>query len=87
MSSTIRIRGASASDIATTIAIETAADRLLLERFGAVDWPPPANVDDRLHFHCTLVGVESALGLDRYGPRVQMTAELSSWRESSGDRP
>lgn len=43
----IRVRPASPSDDAATEQIEVAADALLIERFGAVDWPPPTTADDR----------------------------------------
>jgi GNAT superfamily N-acetyltransferase len=43
----IYLRPARADDAAATERIETAADALLVDRFGAVDWPPPTPADDR----------------------------------------
>lgn len=180
MSPAIRIRPASTEDIERTVEIEAAADVLLIERFSAVGWPPPADADadERRHspgfilvaetdvpdvsatpvgfvqvlevhgfahleqvsvlpeyagrgvgrlllgaaldetarrgyrslslrtyaevpwnapfylscgflvtsptsgFHRSLVDVEKQLGIDAYGVRVQMTADLESWQDS-----
>lgn len=44
---TALIRLATDQDHAALEEIESAADRLLTDRFGAEDWPPPATADDR----------------------------------------
>jgi GNAT superfamily N-acetyltransferase len=44
---TVLLRPARASDDAATERIEIAADALLVDRFGAVDWPPPTSPHDR----------------------------------------
>lgn len=49
MSDDAVIRPATADDLRATVTIEEAADALLVELFGAVDWPPPASTEDRLH--------------------------------------
>lgn len=43
----VSIRPARPSDDAATERIEIAADALLIERFGAVDWPPPTSPQER----------------------------------------
>ena len=43
----VRIRPAEPQDIAALEEIELAADRLLVERFRAQDWPPPATAAER----------------------------------------
>lgn len=43
----IAIRPALPADDAATELIEIAADTILIERFGAVDWPPPTSPDER----------------------------------------
>ncbi|WP_217184302.1 GNAT family N-acetyltransferase [Streptomyces sp. AC495_CC817] len=41
------VRPATDADIDATVEIETVADALLIDLFGAVDWPPPADADER----------------------------------------
>jgi GNAT superfamily N-acetyltransferase len=43
----ICVRRARSADSAATEDIEAAADALLVERFGAVDWPPPTPAHQR----------------------------------------
>lgn len=43
----VSVRFASPSDLAATEAIEVAADSMLIEHFGATDWPPPGTAADR----------------------------------------
>lgn len=43
----ITLRAARADDAAATEQIETAADALLIDRFGAAVWPPPTPAADR----------------------------------------
>lgn len=44
---TVRVRPAARADDATTARIEVAADALLVDLFGATDWPPPADPRER----------------------------------------
>lgn len=44
---TIRVRPATRADDATTAHIEVAADALLVDLFGATDWPPPTDPHER----------------------------------------
>ncbi|WP_435745657.1 GNAT family N-acetyltransferase [Microbacterium sp. PMB16] len=44
---TVRVRPARPADDAATEQIETIADALLIERFGAEDWPPPTTAHER----------------------------------------
>jgi GNAT superfamily N-acetyltransferase len=43
----IRVRPARPADDAATEQIEVAADAMLVDRFGAVDWPPPTTPQER----------------------------------------
>lgn len=45
--STVRIRAALLTDDAATERIEVEADALLVDRFDAVDWPPPTPAHER----------------------------------------
>ena len=45
--STASIRLATFADLDATVDVERAADALLVSRFGALDWPPPASAAER----------------------------------------
>lgn len=47
MSINVVVRPAAPDDDTATEQIEVAADTLLIERFGAVDWPPPTPPQER----------------------------------------
>ncbi|MDF2555255.1 MAG: family N-acetyltransferase [Microbacterium sp.] len=47
MSIAINVRPATAADDQATEQIEIAADALLVDRFGAADWPPPTPAHER----------------------------------------
>ena len=47
MTTPVEVRQARPTDAATLVEIEAAADALLIDRFGATDWPPPASAEER----------------------------------------
>lgn len=58
-------------------------DSLTLRTYADVPWNAPfyarlgfVETEPETHFHTLLVDAEERLGLDRYGRRVQMTADL-----------
>ncbi len=80
---TVRIRHARPADLDPLQAIEDEADELLVERLRPDRWEPApsgasraAEQEPATPFHRGLVETERRLGLDRYGRRVQMAADL-----------
>lgn len=100
MTDPLSLRFAAPEDFDALESIETAADRLLVERFQATDWPETTPARERAGyagftilaehpgacgfspsipvtaFQRRLVEVEARLDLERWGPRIQMTAAL-----------
>ena len=56
----MRVRAARSYDARALKAIEVAADTLLIDRFGAVDWPPPTDASERARLPGFVLLAESA---------------------------
>lgn len=69
-------------------------EEVTLRTYADVPWNAPfyascgfSETDPDTHFLRSLIDVERALGLFDHGPRVQMTARLGDWQQSSLGRP
>lgn len=101
MSMPIEVRTARPSDGPTLVEIETAADALLVDRFAATDWPPPASAAERATLPgfvlvaeqpgdasgtCTLVGFVHVLELDGHAHLEQLSVLPQFGRRGIGRR-
>ncbi|ALX67151.1 GNAT family N-acetyltransferase [Microbacterium sp. XT11] len=96
MTSDVRIAPATTdAEVAATIEIERLADELLIELFGASDWPAPPSVDERLSApgfiflayegrHPEPVGFAQALELDGHAHLEQLSVLPSRMRRGIG---
>ncbi|MFK3678807.1 GNAT family N-acetyltransferase [Microbacterium sp. NPDC090218] len=97
----IVIRPARPSDHAATEDIEIAADTILVERFGAIDWPPPTPPQERASLPgfvlvaegqgeaaaaSTLAGFVHVLELDGHAHLEQLSVLPSFGRRGIGRR-
>ncbi len=74
----IRVRPAHPADDAETEQIEAAADALLVDRFDAVDWPPPTTARERASMPGFVLVAEPQRGLSPlFGAP---SASCTSWR-------